>query len=160
MTPEEYQRIKEAEKEHLRKLKKLKEAMRLLESRRSVNQALENMAGGSKEVFDEHASMVEKLALETARQEARLEIALEGAQLEDEDAAAAGQAEQLEEDLLQARARALLQRMKRQMGSSADDASSTPSEERPAPPKRPEAAENPPTSPDPLPEKTIGRMKP
>jgi hypothetical protein len=36
MSPEEYQRIKEAEKEHLRKLKELKSAVRLLRRRNAV----------------------------------------------------------------------------------------------------------------------------
>ena len=47
MTPEEYEKFKEAEKEHLRKLKALKQKTRQLRRQQSVNQALDNMVGGA-----------------------------------------------------------------------------------------------------------------
>ena len=85
MTPEERERFKEAEKEHLRALKKLKEAARQTRRRASVNQALANMAGalGQEDSLDVHDEMLDKLALDTARKEARMEIALENAALKE-----------------------------------------------------------------------------
>ena len=52
MTPEEYKQFKEAEKEHLRALKKLKEQARQAQRLKSVNQALTNMVGGARATFD------------------------------------------------------------------------------------------------------------
>ena len=99
MTPEEYKRIKEDEKEHLRALKKLKQTARLLERRKSVNQALGNMVGGSKDALGTHEEMLDKLTLETAQQEARLEIALENTTLKDATGTPVRSLEQLEEDV-------------------------------------------------------------
>lgn len=159
MTPEEYQRIKEAEKEHLRQLKKLKEAVRLLKRRQAVNQALEEMATGAHDSFDVHEEMVDKLALETARHEAHLEIALEeAAHKDDAEAPAPARAtetpEALEEDLLKERAKTLLRQMKQQMGTPDAPRSS------PAPNQPSESTEHPTPPEQDLPEKTLGRMKP
>ena len=114
MTPEEYQRFKEAEKEHLRALKKLKEQARRARRRKSVNQALENMVGGVQDSFDVHEEMVDKLAIETARHEARLEIAMENAALEEtpRSQTPTRSPEELEEELLKERAKTLLEQMK------------------------------------------------
>ena len=172
MTPEEYKRFKEAEKEHLRALKKLKETVHQLKRRKSVNQALDNMVSGAKETFDVHEEMVDKLAIETARHEARLEIAMENTALEETlpGETPMRSPEELEEELLKERAMMLLQQMKLQMGM----ATTMPQEETPsktlsrhAVQKRPPAATETPTSetgkkPSPpvdRPEKTIGRMK-
>lgn len=181
MTPEEYQRIKEAEKEHLRKLRELKSAVRLLRRRTSVNKALGDMATGPQTARDVHEEMVEKLAIETAQQEARMEIALENAQLEAaEDTAAptpARSAEELEEEMLKERAKSLLKQIKMEMGTPPDEpvapsSAATPKERiatpevpkadktlgRPVPAARPEPDKDGPAEAD-TPEKTIGRMK-
>ncbi|MFQ5570471.1 MAG: hypothetical protein ACE5G0_12390 [Rhodothermales bacterium] len=168
MTPEEYQRIKEAEKEHLRALKKLKQTAHLLQRRKSVNQALENMVSGSEDAFDTHQEMLDKLTIETARQEARLEIALENAALEDESKPADQQAslpvapirspEELDEELLKERAKTLIRQMKIQMGNPASSVAETPPpSDRRTDPASPEKPDTPP--PADRPEKTIGRMK-
>ncbi len=167
MTPEEYQRIKEAEKEHLRALKKLKEAVHLLKRRQRVNQALSDMVGGSEATFDVHDEMVEKLALETAQQEARLEVALEGATLDetssadaDTEATPARNQEALEAELLEARAKSLLRQIKQEMGTAEEPApgpAASKSMGRQAPPARPEEHSDPPAAPE-RPDKTIGRM--
>lgn len=80
MTPEEFQRIKEAEKEHLRALKKLKAQLRDVERKKSVSQALENMikAPGD-DILSTHEEMIDRLAMDTIQQEARLEVALSDA---------------------------------------------------------------------------------
>lgn len=165
MTPEEYERFKEAEKEHLRALKKLKEAARQNRRRASINQALGDMAGAVEKVpLDVHDEMLDKLSLDTARQEARLEIALENAALR--EAAAQGaepdarSQEDLDEEMLKARAKTLLEQMKLQMGITTPD---TPPQTAAPPkgtaPKAASEAEAKPSSPSDRPEKTIGRMK-
>ena len=172
MTPEEYTRFKEAEKEHLRALKKLKEQARRAQRRKSVNQALANMVGGAQDSFDVHEEMVDKLAIETARQEARLEIAMENAALEEtaRSQTPTRSQEELEEELLKERAKTLLEQMKLQMGMATPPApEETPSKtlskhavqkRLPAETERPasEATEKP-SPPVDRPEKTIGRMK-
>jgi len=154
MTPEEYQRLKEAEKEHLRKLKELKTAVRLLENQRKVTRAVGNITDAPRTLLDENADLVEQLALETARSEAKLDIALETAA--EKDAAVPGESTaerdaRMEDDLRKERARQLLQQLREEVAGS-------------TPPPRTAAASTPakpPTQePSKLPEKTIGRMKP
>lgn len=162
MTSEEYQRIKEAEKAHLRKLKELKQAVRQLERQRSVTEAMEQLTS-SQDTLDENAAMVEQLAIETARQEARLEIALEEAEQQAE-----ATDEELEEEMVKLRAQNLLRRMKQEGASPKDEERSGHSDDDPVQAHQPDApkASSPepsehPTPPpeDDLPEKTIGRMQ-
>ncbi|WP_456427755.1 hypothetical protein [Rhodocaloribacter sp.] len=157
MTPEEYQRIKEAEKEHLRKLKALKRTVRRLERQKKLNQALENITGGRERVLDTHEEMMEQLAMETALSEARLEMALEAEQAVTEAEARAA----MEEDLQKARARELIRRIKLEVGSS-EAAPDPPSRRAKTSPAEAPAEPEPdaPAPPQGLPEKTIGRMKP
>ncbi len=142
MTPEEYQRIKDAEKEHLRKLNALKQAAHRLRRQKQINDALHRLTGGRRQVLDEHEQMMDRLALETARHEARLDLALDAVAETTGDLAA------LEEALQKDRARALIRRMKQA------EAPPEPTAVKPGPtPAGPEKT-------PPLPEKTIGRMKP
>lgn len=150
MSPEEFQRIKDAEKEHLRQLKKLKSAVRRLGRQQRLTQAVNDLTAGPQDALDTHSELVDQLAFETARQEARLEIALENQASEDD--AAPEPPEVLEEDLLKARAQTLVRQIKQQMGvpGGEDDAG--------APPAPPERAA--PAAPDTRPEKTLGRTAP
>ena len=129
MTNEEFERIKEEEKAHLREIRKLRKMAKHLRAKRSVQAALERMLDGSREVLDTHDEMVRRLAVETARHEARLDLALESPApfLEDvaaEDVAAEDVAAEddplgsLDDTLLKARARQLLDRM---TAAAADD---------------------------------------
>lgn len=124
MTNEEFERIKEEEKAHLREIRKLRKMAKHLRAKRSVQAALERMLDGSREVLDTHDEMVRRLAVETARHEARLDLALESPApfLEDvaaEDVAAEDDPlESLDDTLLKARARQLLDRM---TAAAADD---------------------------------------
>ncbi len=163
MTPEEYERFKEAEKEHLRKLKQLKKAAHQNRRRASVNRALGDMASAIQEdPLDVHNEMLDKLQLDTARQEARLEIAMENAALKDAAAQEATPSpEELEEEVMKAKAKTLVEQMKLQMGMTTPSAS-----EEPPPPAPKTAAskaapetEAKPSPPSDRPEKTIGRMK-
>ena len=168
MTPEERERFKEAEKEHLRALKKLKEAAHQTRRRASVNQALANMTGAlgqEDDPLDVHNEMLDKLELDTARQEARIEIALENAALKE---VVAQQAEpprpspaQLEEETAKARAKTLVEQMKLQMGMVTPDAEeqTLASPSKTIGKKAPPEAETKPSPPSDRPEKTIGRMK-
>ncbi|NBC16760.1 MAG: hypothetical protein GVY18_05505 [Bacteroidetes bacterium] len=178
MTPEEYQRLKEAEKEHLRKLKKLKDTARSLARRNKVARTLGDMVSTSRDALDAQEQMVSDLAQETARQEARLELALEAQADRDTDAAVdEDQAlAEADEELAAVRAKQLLHQIKQQMGVVADapDASEDTSERsatasepsktlgprRTAAPPSESTPEEEASDDDPLPDKTIGRMKP
>ncbi|NBB86946.1 MAG: hypothetical protein GVY12_12120 [Bacteroidetes bacterium] len=119
MTNEEFEHIKEEEKAHLREIRKLRNMAKHLRARRSVQAALERMLDGSREVLDTHDEMVRRLAVETARHEARLDLALESPASSPEDVAAGDDPmESLDDALLKARARQLLDRM---TAAAADD---------------------------------------
>lgn len=161
MTREEFERIKNAEKEHLRALRKLKETVRGLERQKSVNNALTDLASSTGSILDEHTALVEKLSQETALQEARFEVALES--VESDEAAAKRQELQdeadlakLEEERQQGRARDLVNQVKIQMGSP--DAGGRRPEGTPAR-DRPRSGDAGAKSDDPMPDKTIGKMR-
>lgn len=169
MTKEEFERLKEAEKAHLRKLKELKQTLFGAQRVASSRQALEDMSTGSQDVLDEHAQLVDRLSQDAAISEARMDIALSA----EDERARAEKAEEMEEDLRKARAQDLIRRMREQIalddaGSSTQSAPAQESSEkertpvektigRPVEPPAspPEAAET-----KQQPEKTIGRMRP
>jgi hypothetical protein len=162
MSPEEYERLKEAEKEHLRQLRKIKETARSLQRQQRVQHALIDMAGNMQRLGETHDEFTEKLAMGTALGEARLDMALEAAAQRPEAAPDA------DADLENLRAQALIRQMKLEMGAR-EAALETPApsgttalpEKTIGPMKPPtEASASPPATEAPLPEKTIGRMKP
>ena len=118
MTPEEFQRYKEAEKAHLRKLKELKKAVHTLERQKSMRSAVEKIAEGQ-DLLEKQKDLVDELALDTARHEARLDMALDS----EVDAETAEKAELMEEELQRERAQALVKQLKREMGDVDDGAS-------------------------------------
>ena len=163
MTPEEYERFKEAEKAHLRKLRELKKTHQQLQRKAKVTRAVTDMAEGINSLYTEHEEMVEKLQSESFTAEARMEVALDNlaaddATLEQLDAA------ELEADqaLRKARAQELIRQMKEAGGgttSSAQNApSADPSSATTSNDAKPDATgkSDPPSD---LPEKTIGRMR-
>lgn len=164
MTNEEFERIKEEEKAHLREIRKLRNMAKQLRAKQSVQAALERMLHGSREVLDTHDEMVRRLAAETARHEARLDHALESSvPLPDEAPAEADPLESLDDTLLRARARQLLDRM---TAAAADDDGDTAAAERPeaaasAPPSADSANRRPADQQDdrPAPRKTLGRPR-
>ena len=169
MTPEEYQRYKEAEKAHLRKLKELKKAVHTLERQKSVTQATEKVAEGN-DLLEKQKDLVDELALETARHEARLDVALDSAAEAEKQA----EMEALEEELQRERAQALVRQLKRQMGGEEEPLEAqpgfvgrrgdpVPSPTVAAPPSDEDsdagtASRHPTPGRDDRPEKTIGRM--
>ena len=149
MTPEEFEKIKEAEKAHLRKVRKLKNAVRQLERQKKISGALNEMTSSMQERFDDHDQMMDRVAIDAALNEARLEIALEAS----EEAERKAQAAQDEADLAKARARQVMDELKNADPEvEADPTTESPTRVR-------ERTESPPRKDD-LPEKTIGRMKP
>lgn len=164
MTNEAYERIKEEEKAHLRELRKLRNMAKHLRAKRSVQAALERMLDGSREVLDTHDEMVRRLAVETARHEARLELALESTPPAPEARAAEDDPlERLDDTLLKARARQLLDRMTAAV--AAEDGAAVPLEGDAAPASdRPstDATHQPPADQQddrPPPRKTLGRPR-
>ena len=151
MSPEEFKRIKEAEKEHLRKLKALKQAAGRLQRQKSIAQALGNMTQEAQQKLDANEAMVEKLAWETAEQEARMEVALESAKETAPDASEAPKPspDETDEASRKARAEELVRQMKQETFAEQTDVRDNP-DVRPG--------NTPDDSNDVLPEKTIGRM--
>lgn len=121
MTPEEYERFKEAEKQHLRKLRELKKAVGNLEREKSIRTAFENVRSEPADVLDKQKDLVDQLAMETAQHEARLEMALESS----EEAARETQAAGLEEELQRDRAQALVKQLKRELKEGDEEAGAT-----------------------------------
>lgn len=173
MTPEEYDRIKEAEKKHLLALKKLKAKLKQVESRNKedkVSKAINDIANApGEDILRTHEEMVDKLAMEAIHQEARLEIALSAEKeknaLEEEAAAA----EQDEAELQKIRAQELVRKMKIQMGLEQLDRKQDPAQNvrednqsSGLPASNRERAEGNKSggaaSAEPLPDKTIGRI--
>jgi alanyl-tRNA synthetase len=162
VTSEEFERYKEAEKEHLRKLKELKQALHGLEQRRAATSALNEMASSSREALDRNAELVERLAIDTAVAEARLDLAL----ARSESPESVPPAPDPDEEMQKMRAAALVRQLKEEIGEEAGGESAA-SGTRPAELSQDSTHERETTTPpaagkeqtDPLPEKTIGRMK-
>lgn len=163
MTPEEYQRLKDAEKKHLQEIRKLKKAARMVQRQKSVLSALEQLNTSTQNLLSEGDEALEKLTMETIHGEAKLEVALEHA-----PEAVARQASEAEADAVvqKMRAQNLVRQIKLQMGMAQEpSASEAPAREttRQAPRREaaaPRAEETGNPTQDGLPEKTLGRMKP
>jgi hypothetical protein len=137
MDRDEFERLKEAEKEHLRKLNKIKGELSHARKSQGLRRAIHELESSlSPDSYDE---MLERVQHETVTNEARLDMAMENRALPelDEEAARAARA---------ARAAELVRQMKIAMGGLSD-------EESPSASASSQPDEN-------LPEKTIGRMMP
>lgn len=144
MTSEEYERLKEAEKAHLRKLKELKQAVREAERKRSISQVVGDMATESRDLLESNTKLADELAFQTARSEARLEMALEE-ELE--------KARKEEEAL---RARRLIEEMKSEFQP---EETTTERAEKKEDKASGTVEKDPVSTPEQPPEKTIGRMR-
>lgn len=147
MTPEEYQRLKEAEKEHLRSLRKLKQAVQAAQRQQKLTDAVRKAVISPMDALENHDALVQELALETARNEARLDVALEsvsGGQTEAERV-------EDEEAMRKARAAQLVRQLRGQVEGASKPAATD---------SKPGTESTEMAPPPPLPEKTIGRMKP
>ncbi len=160
MTPEEYERFKEAEKIHLRKLKEIKKVHAQMQRKSQVTRAVTDMASGIEDLFSEHEEMVYRLQADAAGSEARLDVALDSLDTNDSTLEALDAATlEADQELRRARAKELIRQMKGDVagpdsGRTSTQASSSQSNESAggATPKESSSSD--------LPEKTIGRMKP
>lgn len=158
MTPEEYERFKEAEKAHLRKLRELKKTHQQLQRKAKVTGAVTDMAESMNQLFNEHEEMVDKLQRDSIESEARMEVALDNVEADDRTLEALDAAElEADQALRKARAQELIRQMKAAEGAPASAVSSTP-DTTPAAESGSDATTDPESSSE-LPEKTIGRMK-
>lgn len=156
MTPEEYQRLKEAEKEHLRSLRKLKQTVRSLQRQKKLTDAVENVTMKPMEALNDHDALVQELAMETARNEARLDVALESiSQGKADSGPSDAELDAEHEDALRkAKAADLVRRLRSQVDAGG------PQQAEPGAKKTGDAVKKAPeTESGALPEKTIGRMK-
>ena len=123
MSPEEYERIKEQEKAHLREMKRLREQVADAQRKGRLASALGGIAGALSHGDDERGELVRKLQQDTALSEARMEMALEG-QAERQQAADAAaerarleaEAAKLEKEAEALRARDTVARLRAEMG--------------------------------------------
>ena len=174
MTPEEYQKLKEAEKDHHRKFRELKKVHGQAIQQSKISKAVTDMATGMTNLYDEHREMLDRLQMDTLKSEARMEVALDSVEsldfLDSESSPTASQdAAALatdEEAVRKARAQALVRQMKMEGGASMEDVSSKPTPSKSSslgntlPGRTPITDKPKPTTSSNLPEKTIGRMKP
>ena len=114
MTPEEFERLKEAEKTHLCKLKALKQQYRQAQQKKGILDALKGIV--RPDLDDVHDEMVDRLTMKNIESEARFEIALENANLTDDALESAAREEAEREVLQKAQAEALVRRMKAEVG--------------------------------------------
>ena len=151
MTDEEFQRLKEEEKKHLRAKKRLQRTLRALKQRNEAHGLVQRMKRAGARVLDETESLVDSLRRAVAQDQARFEVALSDEMSEAEDL------HEAEEALREERAEALLRQIKEEETSSRSRPSI--SEDDEASEEQPEDA---PTQDGPDntdgPDKTIGRM--
>jgi cell division septum initiation protein DivIVA len=148
MTDEEFERLKEAEKKHLREKKQMRRTLAALKKRSRAEGILQKMKHGAQRLLQETESLVDTLQSQVARNEAQLEVALDKSeQLDDlhdaEEALRDERAESLVRQYKEASG-SVSSRSKRATGATSSEAESDA-----------EASES---SPD-GPEKTIGRMR-
>lgn len=140
MTDEEFERLKEAEKQHLREKKRMRRTLQALKRRNRAEGILQKMKHGAQRLLEETESLVDTLRSQVARNEAQLEVAIDAEERVDD-------LQEAEEELREERAESLVQQYK----AAASSVSRPATEEQEAP----DAA---PSSPD-GPDKTIGRMR-
>lgn len=149
MTNEEYQRIKEAEKAHLRQIRELKGKLKSAQQFVKVKGALNEMESGVAAVSHTHEEMLDKIRQENALTEAKMEIAMENVPLQ-------AQPTLSDEEIQKQNAASLLAQFKAEMGILKTD---TPAKEETksigkTPVKQPTQVEN-----SRLPERTIGKPR-
>lgn len=139
MTPEERERLKEAEKAHLRQLKALKSQYRDAKRKRGLLDALQGMI--RPDIDEVHDEMVDKLTRKNIESEARFEIAMENAGIDGEDPLDKAVRQEAEREALRkAEADELVRQFKQEMGGgspavpSGDETERTPSRTAPSAP--------------------------
>ena len=115
MSPEEFERLKEQEKAHLRQLRDLKAQHRDVTRKKSIFDALRGMT--RPDIDATHDEYTGKLMQDAAYSEARLDLAMESAGASSGETAAERSAREAEERaaLQRAEADALVRQMKQEM---------------------------------------------
>ena len=158
MDKDEFERLKNEEKAHLRQLRQLKQTHRDAQRKASSLHALNKMR--DPELEAETDAMTDKLMRDAALSEARFDLALEGQAPQTDDATDAA-------DLAKAEAEALVRQMRAQMGAGADRTPAEDAAQAAASPSAPAEAKTigrtpPPAEPPPASDrdaKTIGRRR-
>ena len=146
MTDDEFQHIKEEEKNHLRAQKRLQRTLEALKQRTEAEGVVQQMKRGAARLLDETESLVDALRRTVVQDQARFEVAL------DDERPEADALREAEEALREERAEALVRRMKAEEEKAARSRPSI-SEDDKASDERPDS---PPAQEGP--DKTIGRM--
>ena len=155
MDKDEFNRIKEEEKAHLRKLKELKQALHSAQRQGRAGAALTDMDTSSRDLLDAASLLTEEMNRGSAHQEARMDLALES-----EAGRKTVDPEEADAELRRLRAQELVRRMREELPAE----ESKPEAAIPqktlgakAPPEADSPAEEPAKN---LPDKTIGRRRP
>lgn len=161
MTDEEFERLKAAEKEHLRAKKKLQATLQQLRQEKQVRSAVDRLARSAQSALDRASELIDRLASETARDEARLDVALDPEATDSSDASGDEAVAAYEAERSAEQARALVRQMKQ--AQRIPSAPRGPDSNAPAEDAEPDATsseeERSTSSSKDLPEKTIGRMR-
>ncbi len=124
MTPEEFERLKEAEKAHLRQLKALKQQHRDAQRKKGVFDALKGIV--RPDLDDVHDEMVDKLTMQNIESEARMEVALENSDLADDALERIAEEEAARDALRKSQADELVRQMKLEAGGDAAESKNEP----------------------------------
>ena len=146
MDDDEFQRIKEEEKKHLRAKKRLQRTLKALKQRNEVQSVVQRMKQGASRLLDETESLVDSLRRTIAQDQARFDVALDDELIEDEELHAA------EEELREERAEELVRRMKAEQDATSHPRPSMSEDEESSDTESDDKSEQ--GGPD----KTIGRM--
>ena len=162
MTDEEFERLKAAEKEHLRAKKKLQAALKQLRQKKQVRSAVDQLARSAQAALGRASELIDRLTAETARDEARPDVALDAEAAGVSDDSGDKDVEAFEAARRTEQARDLVRQMKQAQRIPA--APRSPETDRPptddATADATSSEDDLSTSPsDDLPEKTIGRMR-
>lgn len=123
MTPEEFERLKQAEKEHLRKMRALKQQYRQAKRKKGVMNALQGII--RPDLDNVHDEMVDKLTMQNIESEARFEVAMENAGVAEDALEKAAREEAEREELRKAEAAELVRQMKLEAGGEFQESDSS-----------------------------------
>ena len=145
MTDEEFERLKAAEKEHLRDKKRLQKQLAALKKRQRAQGLVQKMKQGAERLLRETESLVDTLRRQVASSEAQLEVAAEADDRVDD-------LHEAEEELREERAESLVRQYKAATGEVSSSSGTETSDEG-------DGSESDSASTPDGPEKTIGRMR-
>lgn len=164
MNRDEFERLKEAEKAHLRKVRALKQQLREAKRKQGLLDALRNLDTSG--LDETHEEMLRQVTEQNVTAEARFELAMEALDEAEKQEAARAETARLDAERQKADAADLVRQMKAEMlGDAAQHAAAqnAPADKTAAAPKsigpsgpRPE----PESEPDAPPAKSIGRRRP